>query len=196
MTSFKGYLPTTTFVMGKKAKPQSARAAEMETLVDESFALISASASFETPATTHSVVSMSSDSKTATPKKAEAVSAFTTARIIFVEATPTLTSATGELLGKMIDAMGVKREHAFITDLTATDVSSLTGKLVVALGEEAAQKILVQTGNLSSLRAKVNFLKNGPKVIATYHPTYLIENASAKKDAWEDLKLAMRELSI
>jgi hypothetical protein len=179
MTSFKGYLPATTFVMGKK------------NLVRESFPAIS-----ETPATTHSVVSLSSDSKAATPQKAEAVSALTTAKIIFVEATPTLAGTSLELLYKMIDAMGVKRDQAFVTNLVESHVSSLAGKVVVALGDEAATKVSGTAGKLQALRAKVHFLPNGPRVIATYHPAYLLENAAAKKDAWEDLKLAMRELSV
>ena len=134
----------------------------------------------DTPATTHST--------------SEADSAFSQANIIFLESTPTLAGASQELLFKMIDAMGVKRDTALITSVQASGTAWPDGKIVVALGELGAQQVIQVSTSLSELRSKVHFMPNGPRVIATYHPSYLLQNPASKKEAWEDLKLAMREL--
>jgi hypothetical protein len=184
-SSLKGYIPATAFVMAKRAGPSAQVSHEEHESLEDA---VSASISISQPQqhTPHLTASAKPEPKAQSIAEA----------IIFVEAAPTLSGASSELLHKMIDAMGVKRTDAKITHLADADLSAYAGKIVVALGDEAAQKILNQSAPLASLRAKVHFLKAGPKVIATYHPSYLMQNPQAKKDAWEDLKLAMRELSV
>ncbi len=36
----------------------------------------------------------------------------------------------------------------------------------------------------------------GIKTLVTYHPSYLLRNPAAKKDAWEDLQLLMKEMGL
>jgi DNA polymerase len=37
---------------------------------------------------------------------------------------------------------------------------------------------------------------NGLRVVVTYHPAYLLRNPAAKKDAWEDMQLLMRDMGM
>ncbi len=121
----------------------------------------------------------------------------------------------GKLLEKMIEAMGVKRGDVFLTNIVKcrpegnrkpdpSEVSScapflkaqieiLKPKVIVALGQTAASSLLETKTQLSELRGKV-LSAQGARLIVTHHPAYLLNQAGAKKEAWEDLKLAMREL--
>lgn len=65
-------------------------------------------------------------------------------------------------------------------------------KLIVILGRIAAHTLLKTTQATSKLRGQVHYLEDNIPVIVTYHPAYLLRNPAAKKDAWEDLQLAMQ----
>jgi uracil-DNA glycosylase len=45
------------------------------------------------------------------------------------------------------------------------------------------------------LRGRVHKCR-GTKLIVTYHPAYLLRDPRQKKEAWQDLKLAMAELGL
>ena len=174
-TSLKGFLPQNAFVMAKRAVLRAPLPeAELSSIVD---------ASLVEPALQSTLQSTLQSA----PKKAD---------LVFFELAQTLTGASSELLQKMIDAMGVAKSKVEITNLASSDLNTWPGKVVVALGEDVAQKLLKSTSELGALRAKVHFLKDQTKIIATYHPSFLLQNPQFKKDAWEDLKLAMRELSV
>ena len=121
----------------------------------------------------------------------------------------------GQLLGKMIEAMGVKREAVYITQLVKcrppenrnprpeeirqcstylkAQIELIKPKVIVALGGAAAQALLQVQTPITVLRGKTH-LMNGVSVVATFHPAYLLKTPSAKKDCWDDLKIAMKEL--
>jgi len=122
---------------------------------------------------------------------------------------------SGELLDKMILAMGFKRDEVFITNtvkcrppknrnpnedeiVTCSNflemqLHSLTPKLVIAFGRIAAQFLLNTNKPLAKLRAEIhNSPKFGLPVLCTYHPSYLLRKPEEKRAAWEDLKLAMK----
>ncbi len=121
---------------------------------------------------------------------------------------------SGELLTKMIEAMGLKREEAFISSVVKcrppenraprpeeveqclpfleAQIEMLKPKIVIALGATAAKNLLRSERAISELRGKVHDYR-GTKLVATYHPAYLLRNPSAKKDCWEDLQFAMKE---
>lgn len=124
----------------------------------------------------------------------------------------------GELLDKMIDAMGWSRQHVYITntlmcrppnnrDPEPDELSSclpflnaklevIAPRLVVALGRPAAQNLLQTDASLSSLRGKFHDLPRlGARVMPTFHPAYLLREPDRKRDAWGDLKLVIAELS-
>jgi len=68
-------------------------------------------------------------------------------------------------------------------------------EVVVALGSTAATYLLGVKSSLSGLRGRVHECR-GAKLIVTYHPAFLLRDPRQKKEAWQDLKLAMAELGL
>jgi DNA polymerase len=61
------------------------------------------------------------------------------------------------------------------------------------LGTFAAQTLLNSKSSISFLRSRVYEMPFG-KVLATYHPSFLLRSPQKKPEAWEDLKLAKKVL--
>ncbi len=121
----------------------------------------------------------------------------------------------GQLLTKMIEAMKLKREDIYIANVVkcrppmnrnpeSDEIAScspflkrqielINPEIIVALGTFAAQTLLQTTERISRLRGSIHTY-NGKKLIATFHPSYLLRNPAEKKAAWADLQLVMREL--
>ena len=59
------------------------------------------------------------------------------------------------------------------------------------LGRFAIQTILNTQEAVNKLRGKVHNYHD-TMVVATFHPSYLLRNPAAKKDAWDDLQLAIK----
>jgi len=121
----------------------------------------------------------------------------------------------GQLLTKMIEAMGCTRDEVFIGNILKCrppenrtpmpdemetcmpylkeQIAVLEPKVIVALGSTAVKGLLdVRTG-ITKLRG--NWMSfEGIDLMPTFHPAYLLRTASAKKDAWEDLKEVLRHL--
>jgi DNA polymerase len=118
----------------------------------------------------------------------------------------------GQLLTKMIEAMGFTREQVYIANLIKCrppenrnpepdeiascepfllrQVERINPVVIVALGKFAAQTLL-QTGEpISRIRGRV-YQYRGAHLVATFHPAYLLRSPDQKKEAWQDLKLAM-----
>lgn len=123
----------------------------------------------------------------------------------------------GELLTKMIQAMGLQRADIFICNvlkcrppnnrnplpeevmncepyLTA-QLELLTPKVICALGNFAAQALLKTTKTVTYLRGEIYRYKDIPCVV-TFHPAYLLRNPLDKRKAWEDLKTVMELLGL
>src|SRR5690606_26193801 len=66
---------------------------------------------------------------------------------------------------------------------------------IVCLGLVAAQTLLNSTLSIGKLRSRFHHYR-GSKVLATYHPSYLLRNPNAKREAWADLKMLMRDMGI
>ncbi len=118
----------------------------------------------------------------------------------------------GQLLTKMIEAMGLVRDEVYITnvlkcrppgnrnpepDEIATcepflfrQIASIEPKVVIALGAFAAKTLLETQDPISRLRGRV-FDFRGAKLIPTFHPSFLLRSPGYKREAWEDLKLAL-----
>jgi len=125
---------------------------------------------------------------------------------------------SGQLLTAMIEAMGLKREQVYITNMLKCrppetrdpdkdefmachsylkrQIELLQPKIILAVGRVAAQTILDSKELMKNLRGKVFEYKNtGIPVVATYHPAYLLHAPSEKRKAWQDLQMAMRIVS-
>ncbi len=122
----------------------------------------------------------------------------------------------GQLLTRMIAAMGYKREDVYIANtlkcrppgnrnpepdeieacepFLKKQLAALRPKVIVALGKFAAQWLAGKPdATIGSLRGRFHTYQ-GIKVMPTYHPAYLLRTPSAKRTVWEDLQLVMAEL--
>ncbi len=120
----------------------------------------------------------------------------------------------GQLLTKMIQAMGLQREEVFIANILKCrppdnrpplpeemetcipflkeQIRVLKPKVIVALGATAVRG-LVGLDGISKLRGKW-LLFEGIDLMPTYHPAYLLRNPPAKKEVWMDLQEALRRI--
>jgi DNA polymerase len=118
----------------------------------------------------------------------------------------------GQLLTKMIEAMGLTRNDVYIAnvlkcrppgnrnpepDEIATcepflfrQLGSIDPKVVLALGAFAARTLLQTQDPISRLRGRV-YDYRGAKLIPTFHPSFLLRSPGYKREAWEDLKKAL-----
>lgn len=121
----------------------------------------------------------------------------------------------GQLLTKMIEAMGLSRDEVWIGNIVKCrppgnrvpypdemeacmpylkeQLKVLQPKVIVCLGATAVKGLLdVRTG-ITKLRGTwMSF--EGIDVMPTYHPAYLLRNPPGKRDVWEDLKDVLRRL--
>ncbi|HEX6884746.1 MAG TPA: uracil-DNA glycosylase [Planctomycetota bacterium] len=86
-------------------------------------------------------------------------------------------------------------EKARCTPYLDRQIELVDPEVLIALGLHAARHLLRSTLSMGRLRGKVHLLE-GRKVVATYHPAYLLRNPAAKKDCWQDIQLAMRALGL
>src|ERR1700723_2858237 len=123
----------------------------------------------------------------------------------------------GQLLNNMIAATGLKREQVYIANIVKCrppqnrvpepeeamtcvpflfrQIDVIQPEVLVALGSTAATYLLGAKTSLSGLRGRIHNCRN-TKLIVTYHPAYLLRDPRQKKEAWQDLKLAMAELGL
>jgi uracil-DNA glycosylase family 4 len=66
-------------------------------------------------------------------------------------------------------------------------------KVVCCLGTFAAQNLIQSQLPISKLRGRF-FDVDGMRVIATFHPAYLLRSPDKKREVWEDMKLIGTEL--
>jgi DNA polymerase len=123
--------------------------------------------------------------------------------------------AAGELLDKMIVAMGWTRASVYIAnvlkcrppgnrnpqpDETAqctpfldAQIRAIAPRIVVTLGRPAANHVLGNDAPISALRGRFH-MRQGVRVMPTFHPAYLLRDPDRKRDTWADLKQVMAEL--
>ncbi|HMI52942.1 MAG TPA: uracil-DNA glycosylase [Candidatus Saccharimonadales bacterium] len=123
----------------------------------------------------------------------------------------------GKLLTQMIEAMGLQRRDVYICNVVKCrppgnrrpepdevaqcspfllrQLDSISPKVIVCLGATAAQLLLQTDKGISQFRGEwLDF--RGTKLMATYHPAYLLRNPAAKADVWKDLQKVMARLGL
>lgn len=124
----------------------------------------------------------------------------------------------GKLLTAMLKAMGYQRNDVYISNIVKCktvenqepseeqvlsckayllrQISLIKPKLILALGNSAAQQLLKSKSTMNRLRGQFHYVDaiNAP-ILVSYHPTYLLASPNEKRKAWEDLQLAMKELN-
>jgi uracil-DNA glycosylase len=123
----------------------------------------------------------------------------------------------GKLLTQMIEAMGLQRDQVYICnvvkcrppenrkpedDEVATcspylyrQLDAIAPKAIVCLGGVAAQALLKTKDPISRFRGNWFDYRN-TKLLATYHPAYLLRNPAAKSEVWKDLQKVMAYLGL
>lgn len=116
----------------------------------------------------------------------------------------------GQLLTRIIEAMELRREDIFICNILKcrppgnrnpeTDeiaacegflfrqIEAVTPRVIVALGAFGAQTLLRTTETIGRLRGQLIDYR-GIKLMATYHPAYLLRNPIEKRKVWEDMQM-------
>jgi DNA polymerase len=116
----------------------------------------------------------------------------------------------GQLLTKIIEAIGLKREEVLIgnvnrfrpprnraptTEAATTckpyllrEIAIVQPEVIVVLGNTAMKNLLDTREGITRLRGRFQDYK-GIKVMPTFHPAYLLRDPSKKRETWEDLKM-------
>ncbi len=115
----------------------------------------------------------------------------------------------GQLLTKIIEAIGIKREEVFIgninrcrppgnraplPDETAAckpfllrEIAVVRPKVIVVLGNTAMKNLLDSREGITKIRGIFQDYY-GVKVMPTFHPAYLLRDPSKKREVWDDMK--------
>lgn len=115
----------------------------------------------------------------------------------------------GQLLTKIIEAIGFKREEVLIgnvnrcrppgnrppTEEEATmckpfllrEIASVQPEVIVVMGNTATRNLLNAKLGITKLRGEFQDY-HGVKVMPTFHPAYLLRDPSKKQETWQDLK--------
>jgi uracil-DNA glycosylase family 4 len=115
----------------------------------------------------------------------------------------------GQLLTKIIEAIGLKREEVIIGNVNRCrppgnrpptpeeasmckpfllrEIAIVQPEVIVVLGNTAMKNLLDTREGITKLRGRFQDYK-GIKVMPTYHPAYLLRDPSKKRETWEDLK--------
>ena len=122
----------------------------------------------------------------------------------------------GQLLTKIIEAMGLTRDEVFIGNIVKCrppenrkplpdemqaclpylrrQIALLKPKIIVALGATAVQGLLqIETLGITKIRGQWMSYE-GIDLMPTFHPAYLLRNPDAKKDVWTDMKAVLARL--
>ncbi len=117
--------------------------------------------------------------------------------------------ASGQLLTKILAAIGFAREDVFICNILKCrppnnrdplpaevqccephlkrQLAILQPRVICCLGRVAAQTLLKTDLSLGKLRRTVHFYAGVP-VMATFHPAALLRNPGWKRDTWDDVR--------
>lgn len=123
----------------------------------------------------------------------------------------------GELLTKIIAAMGLSRKDVYICNVIKCrppgnrdpepleietcrpflerQLAILEPRVICALGSFAARTLLGTEERISMLRGRI-LDHRGIPLIPTYHPSYLLRNPQAKREVWLDIQKVMEILGL
>lgn len=121
----------------------------------------------------------------------------------------------GQLLTKMIGAMGYSRDQVYIANIVKCrppgnrvpledemsacspylrkQIELIQPKIIIALGKTAVEGLLHKPVAITRFRG--TWCKyEGIDLMPTYHPAYLLRSPNKKRDAWADLQAVMAKL--
>jgi DNA polymerase len=117
--------------------------------------------------------------------------------------------AAGQLLTRIIEAIGTKREQIYIANAVLCrppenrnpepdevaacrpfleeQIRLVSPRVIVTLGTFAAQVILETDEPISKLRGRWH-VAHGARVMPTFHPAFLLRQPQRKRDVWDDMQ--------
>ena len=75
-----------------------------------------------------------------------------------------------------------------------TQQALMQPKIILAIGDKAAQALLKTRQPLASLRGQCHYINKIP-VVVVEHPAYLLRSLLEKRQAWQDLCFAKQILN-
>ncbi len=125
--------------------------------------------------------------------------------------------AAGQLLNKILAAMGLAREDVYIANTVKCrppnnrnpepdelmacrpyllqQVELIKPEVIVVLGRVAMQAVLNTDAALGRMRGRLHDW-NGIPIVCTYHPAYLLRTPEDKGKTWDDMQLVMQHLGL
>ncbi|MEP7038537.1 MAG: uracil-DNA glycosylase, partial [Acidobacteriota bacterium] len=123
---------------------------------------------------------------------------------------------SGQLLTKIIESIGMKREDVFIGNINrcrppgnraptlaeahtcrpflTREIAVVRPKIIVVMGNTAMKNLLDTKEGITKLRGEFQDYY-GVKVMPTFHPAYLLRDPRKKREVWEDMKKVRDELN-
>lgn len=121
----------------------------------------------------------------------------------------------GQLLDKMLTAIGIPRNEVFIANVVKCrppnnrtpepgemtsclpylheQIELVQPKVILVMGSTALQGVLGLSG-ITRLRGVWKLYRGKTAVMPTFHPAYLFHHEEAKRDVWADLKAVAKHL--
>ncbi|MDQ3131465.1 MAG: uracil-DNA glycosylase [Acidobacteriota bacterium] len=114
----------------------------------------------------------------------------------------------GQLLEKILLAIGLKREEVYLTNIVKfissgdeitpeilkfftpflhRELLAIKPKIIVSLGNTPTKALLNTKKSITQMRGEF-YDYNGIKLLPTFNPAYLLRDPSKKREVWEDMK--------
>src|SRR5215204_4505979 len=122
----------------------------------------------------------------------------------------------GQLLNKIIEAIGMKREEVCIGNINRCrppgnrqptlpeahtckpfllrEIAVIRPKVIVVMGNTALHNLLDTKVGITRMRGQFHDYF-GVKVMPTFHPAYLLRDPSKKREVWDDMKMVKAYLT-
>lgn len=125
--------------------------------------------------------------------------------------------AAGQLLTKMIEAMGLKRDDVYIANIVKCrppnnrnpyedeaskciiylkeQIELIKPTYIICLGSVASKYLFSEEIKITKERGSWR-LYNGVNVMLTYHPSFLLRSPEKKRETWKDLQEVMKKMGL
>ncbi len=126
--------------------------------------------------------------------------------------------AAGQLLDKMIAAMGLERDAVYVCNIVkcrppknrkpseeemaacrhyvVSQLELVQPRVIVALGATAVEGLLGLKLGITRLRGTWRLYNGSIPVMPTFHPAYLLRQPDAKREVWEDLQAVLTRINM
>jgi len=115
----------------------------------------------------------------------------------------------GQLLEKILAAIGLKREELYLTNVVKfissgdeltpeilkfftpflhREMLAINPKVIISLGNTPTKALLNTKKSITQMRGEF-YDYNGIKLMPTFNPAYLLRDPSKKREVWEDMKM-------